>query len=32
EDGLLFSFGPRTPDLVAGLRAEMIVQMEKVAQ
>jgi len=30
EDGLLFSFGPRTPDLVAGLRAEMIVQMEKV--
>jgi iron complex transport system substrate-binding protein len=31
EDGLLFSFGPRTPDLVAGLRAEMITQMEKVA-
>ncbi len=30
EDGLLFSFGPRTPDLVSGLRAEMIVQMEKV--
>ena len=31
EDGLLFSFGPRTPDLVAGLRAEMVVQMAKVA-
>lgn len=31
EDGLLFSFGPRTPDLVAGLRAEMITQMAKVA-
>lgn len=31
EDGLLFSFGPRTPDLVAGLRAEMVVQMEKEA-
>ena len=31
EDGLLFSFGPRTPDLVAGLRAEMIAQMAKVA-
>ncbi|MEY2996620.1 MAG: hypothetical protein RLZZ39_1445 [Actinomycetota bacterium] len=30
EDGLLFSFGPRTPDLVAGLRAEMIAQMAKV--
>lgn len=30
EDGLLFSFGPRTPDLVTGLRAEMIAQMEKV--
>lgn len=31
EDGLLFSFGPRTPDLVAGLRATMIDQMTKVA-
>jgi iron complex transport system substrate-binding protein len=31
EDGLLFSFGPRTPDLVIGLRAEMIAQMAKVA-
>lgn len=30
EDGLLFSFGPRTPELVAGLRAEMITQMAKV--
>lgn len=31
EDGLLFSFGPRTPDLVVGLRDEMVRQMEKVA-
>jgi iron complex transport system substrate-binding protein len=31
EDGLLFSFGPRTPDLVVGLRAEMVAQMAKVA-
>lgn len=31
EDGLLFSFGPRTPELVAGLRAEMISQMARVA-
>ncbi|MEY3341964.1 MAG: hypothetical protein RLZZ269_1875, partial [Actinomycetota bacterium] len=29
EDGLLFSFGPRTPSLIESLRQEIAAEMEK---
>lgn len=32
EDGLLFSFGPRTPSLIESLRQEIAAEMEKAVQ